>query len=157
MSIEEPQTRQEQASQQQPKPTPFGRGIARRAQQVESDTESAASSQTESQARPASSPFGRGIARRAQQTESPSSVSTVERERTGGRQQVQTSAPFGRGIARRAQESQASAMRTPSETEMEGSAASSQTGRRVTTLEERFSRMDVSDELVEERGTYGEE
>ena len=96
---------------------------------------------------PTSAPFGRGITRRSQQVAQSSERSdTVTTTLETGSQLP--SASFGRGIRRTV---------STSESEMEVSAASSQSGRRATTLEDKLRRMDMSDQLVEEKGTYGEE
>ena len=129
---------------------PFGRGIARRPQQVAQSSERSdtvtTTSETGSQVSSAS--FGRGIARRPQQVAQSSERSdTVTTTLETGSQQV-PSASFGRGMRR---------TMSTSESEMEVSVASSQSGRRATTLEDRLRRMDMSDQLVEEKGTYGEE
>ena len=134
---------------QEPTSAPFGRGITRRSQQVAQSSERSdtvtTTSETGSQVSSAS--FGRGIARRPQQVAQSSERSdTVTTTLETGSQLP--SASFGRGMRRTV---------STSESEMEVSAASSQSGRRATTLEDKLRRIDMSDQLVEEKGTYGEE
>ena len=133
MSIDERQVHQEQSSPKRPvlQPSPGDKG---RSEQFAQHMATA----------------GRGIGRGAQQAKAHSSASETEVEGSAPSGSQQGAAPFGRGSARRAQVEYA---QSPSE--MEASAASSETGRRPTSLEERFRRMDLSDELVEERGSSG--
>ena len=166
---DERQVRQEQSSPKRPVPVvqpspgdevgirrqeptfaPFGRGITRRSQKVAQSRERSDTVATtlETGSQVSSASFGRGIASRPQQVAQSSERSdTVTTTLETGSQQV-PSASFGRGMRRTV---------SISESEMEVSAASSQSGRRATTLKDRLRRMDMSDQLVEEKGTYGEE
>ena len=135
MPADERQVRQEQSSPKRPvaavQPSPGNEVVYSRRQE------------------PTSSPLGRGITRRqVAQVAQTSERSDFARTTSETGSQQMPSAPFGRGFARTA---------STSESEIEVSASSSQRQRRATTLEDRLRRMDISDQLVEERGTYGEE